>query len=635
MDPDLGAITRAAEQRELGGAAVIFQKSAVELASQPAQNLKFEREDWSLFRTVEGLQQKAGVARDKLTRLVMKEITDNGLDEGAEVRVGELSKGRGYFVEDDGAGIAGTPEEIAKLFSIARPMLSTKLLRLPTRGTLGNGLRVVAGAVLASGLSVTTCNRRIVLRPQRDGTTTVVSVKKVKFPVGTRIEISFGPALPCDDNSLCWALVAIHMAWPGSRYLGKSSPHWYDAAQFYELLYASGRTPVRELVAHLDGCSGAKAGEIVAVAGLGRALCSDVTREQAESLLTVACENARQVKPQRLGIIGQEAFPDHAYASSHGLACFDGAEIPFVVEAWAKKTEDDTDLTVCVNRTPITGEIEAARDKRDIDAFGCGLSHRIAEAPRDAQFNIWLNITTPYMPITSDGKAPNLEPFFEEIKAAVGKAVKRASRPNTGNKQSQKDVVLDNLDAAIAKVSGGARRLRFNIRQLLYALRPVVKSETGEDLTTANFSGIITDYEAEHGEIPLMYREPRGTLYHPHRGETITLGTLMVEEYERPVWTYNKLVYIEKEGFSEASKAWDVAKKIPCANWAGKCHFYRPRIRVQRPQQNGLFSAWRSFIGPSPLKYYPSIYKYLKHLSGQIAQMGRTLGAQKGHSVSI
>jgi tripartite-type tricarboxylate transporter receptor subunit TctC len=28
-------------------------------------------------------------------------------------------------------------------------------------------------------------------------------------------------------------------------------------------------------------------------------------------------------------------------------------------------------------------------------------------------------------------------------------------------------------------------------------------------------------------------------------------------------------------------------EKIPCANWAGKRQFYRPIIRVQRPQQNG------------------------------------------------
>ena len=73
-------------------------------------------------------------------------------------------------------------------------------------------------------------------------------------------------------------------------------------------------------------------------------------------------------------------------------------------------------------------------------------------------------------------------------------------------------------------------------------------TETGQELKIGNFTSIITDYEAENGEIPLMYREPRGSITHPHSCETITLGTLMVETYERPVWSFNKLLYIEKEG---------------------------------------------------------------------------------------
>jgi hypothetical protein len=115
---------------------------------------------------VDGLQQRAGVPASKLRRLVLKELADNGLDNSKKVNIGTLPSG-GYFVEDDGPGIDGTPEEIAELFSIARPMISTKLLRLPQRGALGNGLRVVAGAVLASDgtLVVTTRDRRIVLRP--------------------------------------------------------------------------------------------------------------------------------------------------------------------------------------------------------------------------------------------------------------------------------------------------------------------------------------------------------------------------------------------------------------------------------------------------------------------------------------
>jgi hypothetical protein len=541
-------------------------------SSEPPHDLKFERADWTSFRTIEGLQQKAGVAASKLRRLVIKELADNGLDpRGAEVRVGELPDG-GYFVEDDGPGIHGSPEEIARLFSISRPMISTKLLRLPTRGALGNGLRVVAGAVLASEgtLAVTTKNFRIELRPERDGGTTVVNSTPVKFPTGTRVEISFGPAIPEDGNALFWAKAAIRMQ-VGQTYTGRSSPFWYDVPQFHELLSASGQTPVRELVAALDGCTGGRAGEIVAAAGLHRKTCNDVSREQAAVLLLAARASARPVTPQRLGVVGPECFAENAYATASGSASFGTeprAEIPFVVEAWVSPASDMR-LVCCVNRTPVAGEIYARRNKRDINLFGGGLSHTVATAPKEKDFLIWLNITTPYMPITSDGKEPSLIPFCSMIAEAIAKAVRRAHRPSGGTRLSQKDVVLDNLDAVIATVSG-EEGYRFNARQLFYALRPIVMNETSLELQLGNFTGIITDYENENGEIPLMYREPRGSITHPHRNETITLGTLMVEEYERPAWTFNKLVYIEKEGANEALKEVRWAERHDCAVMSSK-----------------------------------------------------------------
>src|SRR5262249_40324750 len=158
----------------------------------------------------------------------------------------------------------------------------------------------------------------------------------------------------------------------------------------------------------------------VATAGLNRAICKNVDREQAARLLRAARDNTRPVRPERLGAVGPDAFPDNAYVISTGIAEFGSiaplAEIPYVVEMWAfapKSTR--THLAVCINRTPITGTIEAARDKREINAFGCGLSHTIAQAPIASQFYIVANITTPYMPITSDGKEPNLLPFLEAI----------------------------------------------------------------------------------------------------------------------------------------------------------------------------------------------------------------------------
>ena len=106
-----------------------FHNSKADSSSQgDAQNLKFERADWTSFRTVEGLQQKAGVPQDKLIRLVLKELADNGLDTGAAVRVGEIAGG--YFVEDDGPGL--DPDEVPPRFSIARPLSSTMMIGRPT-----------------------------------------------------------------------------------------------------------------------------------------------------------------------------------------------------------------------------------------------------------------------------------------------------------------------------------------------------------------------------------------------------------------------------------------------------------------------------------------------------------------------
>ncbi|WP_410706483.1 hypothetical protein [Bradyrhizobium sp. BWC-3-1] len=67
-----------------------------------------------------------------------------------------------------------------------------------------------------------------------------------------------------------------------------------------------------------------------------------------------------------------------------------------------------------------------------------------------------------------------------------------------------------------------------------------------------------------------MYREPRGSITHPHCNETITLGTLMVEEYVRPAWTFNKLLYIEKEGAQEALKQDRWMERNDCAVMSSK-----------------------------------------------------------------
>ena len=173
-------------------------------------------------------------------------------------------------------------------------------------------------------------------------------MKAVELPVGTRVEISFGPALPCDDGTLVTGRMwpAAWRAWERPT-PARVSPYWYDAAQFHELLYASGNTPVRELIAKLDGCSGGKAGEIVAAAKLGRALCKDVTRDAGREAAGGRARQ-RQAGDAASGSepSGRTRSPDYAYACSCGVVEFGAAEphaeIPFVVEAWAETDERQT-----------------------------------------------------------------------------------------------------------------------------------------------------------------------------------------------------------------------------------------------------------------------------------------------------
>jgi hypothetical protein len=107
-------------------------------------------------------------------------------------------------------------------------------------------------------------------------------------------------------------------------------------------------------------------------------------------------------------------------------------------------------------------------------------------------------------------------------------------------------------------------------RQLFYVLRKAVKDDMDAELKIGNFKSIILDYENEHGAIEGMYHEPRGSIYHPHLGDTITLGDLMVEAYERPSWNFNKVVFIEKEGFSEALKDARWAERHDCMLMSSK-----------------------------------------------------------------
>jgi hypothetical protein len=520
----------------------------------------YQREDWTLFGNRQTLGQKAGVPQSRIPRLVVKELVDNALDACGGCRYGTV-EGAGrvvVYVEDDGPGLpCDTDEAVAELFSIRRPLVTSKIIRRPSRGALGNGLRVVAGAAAASGgtITVRTRGRSLVLRPGRDGETKIVTSAPWEG-TGTRIELDLnGWFDEVKDNVFAWASVAKRLA-GRDGYKGASSPWWYDTDSFHDLLRAAGGRTVREVVEQLDGCSGPKASAIAG--GFKGRRAAELDEAEGDRLLLAARGQAKQVKASRLKLVGRMDDEYAGYAKEegefrvrpvHGTA---EAVLPFVVEVWARKSSKPS-IRVCVNRTPVTAPFQVERqsdDRSDYAVFGGNLSHRFRVGRSDYEFLV--NVQTPYMPITSDGKAPDLLPVHRELLGALQSAAARAmkNQPRGPSRQSQKDFLYRVIPEGIRRASGDGRH-RYSLRQLFYAIRPLfLEAFNNQEPNYGTFAKVVTRYEADEGEdLPGVYRDARGTLYHPHTREEIALGTLAVERYERPEWTFNKVLYCEKEGF--------------------------------------------------------------------------------------
>jgi hypothetical protein len=537
----------------------------------------YEREEWDVFSSLTGLARKAGVAQDRLAEVVVKELTDNALDVAGDC---ELSlRGPVLVVRDRGGGFPGNDEAIARFFSTNRPETSSKFERLPTRGCLGVGLKVVAGAVAATGgqLLVSTRGRTLKIVPDlKTGRSAAVRVGGFREK-GTKIQVPLGKPLQFVPDDLNLARIAIHAAHaPNQRgYSGKTSPHWCNLNDFCELLRSlqSGEITIRDFVRQkLDGCS--DPGTIVE--GLAGRAARSLTRRESDRVLRRAKETARPVKPQRLGYIGEGAFAG-VYAREAGFVTLppstDGSrvELPVVTEAWADSRPEDSNAVLLINRTPSVADVNAWYSPKDKSTRVHGPELYLKAKTGKTGISLCMSIITPFMPVTSDGKSPALSLFNHLIETVVEKVARRVrqSQPRGDRALNIKTVVLAHMEEGIREASGD-RRLRFHWRQVLYRLRPIVMNRLGLKLQDNYFNQLVTEYEAERGEEQKAYRDPRGTLYLPHTGDTIPLGTLQVEDFSRPEWQFNKLIYIEKEGFSETLKDAGFAERHDCAIMSAK-----------------------------------------------------------------
>jgi hypothetical protein len=302
-----------------------------------------------------------------------------------------------------------------------------------------------------------------------------------------------------------------------------------------------------------------------------------LSREEAERLLERAQSVSKEVKPERLGLIGANAFPG-AHAVWRGFVdmppAADGTRVrlPTVIEAWADLDPGGSQATFLVNGSPCITCADASYDEKAKTTTIYGPALKLLM--KTGKTGIWLhlNIFTPFMMTTSDGKEPLLGWYAAQLKEVIAKAVKRArqSQPREVVKTSVKQTVFLNMQNQIVIVSDN-RRYRFQWRQVFYRVRPFVEKLLGRKLGWGYFSQtLIRQYEERFGEEKLGYRDARGTFYNPRTGQSFPLGTLQVENYKHDNWGFSKVLYIEKEGFDEVLKADGWPQRNDCALMTSK-----------------------------------------------------------------
>jgi len=177
------------------------------------------------------------------------------------------------------------------------------------------------------------------------------------------------------------------------------------------------------------------------------------------------------------------------------------------------------------------------------------------------------------------GKAmfSKIKPYYREGKRRIrtqGRNQRRRGKQVAENRDVPfKAAIYACMERAIADASSGGE-YPFSARDLFYAVRPLYVEHTTKRLDPERgydtFKGILDDYQEEYGKIEGLYYDPRGRLREPHSGDTVDMGTLEVESYEFPHLTFDKILYVEKEGIWPQLEAHNLAERYDMAILTGK-----------------------------------------------------------------
>jgi hypothetical protein len=559
--------------------------------------LYFVALDWRDFLDLGTLPRKAGCSPQDLPRTVYKEAADNACDAGQIVLVGDWMdpKGnRGVHFSDNGSGLE--PEQVPIIYSVNRTRFSSKHIRKASRGMLGNGARVIAGAIAASDgtLMVETHGRRLWLEMNMaTGIMVIQRIESIPFKPGLTLYLALGPALALKSDDLDLAKATIRISRYGRVYSGPSSPRWYGPHDFFRFTQEA-QIGAMDFVTLARKCGFTVAGIIQPD---WRRPAKELSFAQIEDALNGLRARNKAIDPKRLGNIGPEAFADTHYAKELGVVRLDGAELPYCVEAWAdcqrplQKGSGRLRCDLLVNRSMTATKLHGVSTANELTIHGCDLYHSIRTAvPKAGDYTVTLSIITPHLPLTTEGKEPALKHLTTPILKAICKAGRKAHGALDRPGQTKiKEAAWDIMEEAYLNASDNGK-LPANARQIMYAARPYILEQTGHDafgdqyFTQTLLPGYIEEHPEETASWDVVF-DARGNATEPHTNHKIPLGTLAVRDYLEairsgitlnevidlppfglfptvgPLNRYKHVLFVEKEGFGPLLAAGQIREK--------------------------------------------------------------------------
>jgi hypothetical protein len=85
-----------------------------------------------------------------------------------------------------------------------------------------------------------------------------------------------------------------------------------------------------------------------------------------------------------------------------------------------------------------------------------------------------------------------------------------------------------------------------------FSIQYTKSHKTGEVITELSYDyfsqNLLPAYRREVHPLPMIDYKARGILYEPHTGKEIPIGDKELRDWQFPLWQYNKILFIEKQG---------------------------------------------------------------------------------------